>query len=254
MAGKFYPADPSELRHLIENLLSGTEQGTGPAPKALISPHAGLIYSGPIAASAYAQLLPFKETIRKVVLIGPAHYVFVPGMAVPTAEAFETPLGTVKVNRELLEKARKFPVVKESDAAHAPEHCLEVQLPFLQVVLKEFEILPLLAGQIDGEEIAQVLDSLWGGAETCFIISSDLSHFLPWQAARKLDTTTADAIENLKPELIGEHQACGRLPIKGFLESASRHSLKGTLLDLRNSGDTAGGRDRVVGYGAFAFS
>ena len=254
VAGKFYPTDPLELRRLIENLLSGTGQNSGPAPKALISPHAGLIYSGPIAASAYAQLLPCRETIRKVVLIGPAHYVFVPGLAVPTTEAFETPLGPVKVSRELMDKARTFPIVRESDDAHAPEHSLEVQLPFLQVVLKDFEVLPLLVGQATPAEIAEVLDAVWGGPETCLIISSDLSHFLTWQAARKLDTTTADAIEHLKPELIGDHQACGRLPIKGLLESASHHHLKGTLLDLRNSGDTAGSRDRVVGYGAFAFS
>ena len=254
VAGKFYPTDPLELRRLIENLLSGTGQHSSPAPKALISPHAGLIYSGPIAASAYAQLLPCRETIRKVVLIGPAHYVFVPGLAVPTTEAFETPLGPVKVSRELMDKARTFPIVRESDDAHAPEHSLEVQLPFLQVVLKDFEVLPLLVGQATPAEIAEVLDAVWGGPETCLIISSDLSHFLSWSAARKTDALTAEAIEKLQPDLISDHQACGRLPIKGLLESASHHHLKGTLLDLRNSGDTAGSRDRVVGYGAFAFS
>lgn len=254
VAGKFYPADPSELRGLVEDLLAEVERSPGPPPKAVIVPHAGLIYSGPIAASAYAELRPLRETIRKVVLIGPAHYVFVPGLAVPTSDAFETPLGLVKVSRELVDKARTFPIVRESDEAHGPEHSLEVQLPFLQVVLKDFEVLPLLAGQATPAEIAEVLDAVWGGPETCLVISSDLSHFLTWSAARKTDALTAEAIEKLQPNLIADHQACGRLPIKGLLQSASQHGLKSTLLDLRNSGDTAGNRDRVVGYGAFAFS
>jgi AmmeMemoRadiSam system protein B len=253
VAGKFYPADPAELRRTIEDLLAEVKTPPCSPPKALIVPHAGLIYSGPIAASAYAELKPLRKAIRKVVLIGPAHYVFVPGLAVPTSDAFETPLGSVRVSRELVDRTRTFPIVRESDEAHAPEHSLEVQLPFLQVVLKDFEVLPMLAGQVTPEEIAEVLDAVWGGPETCLIISSDLSHFLAWAAARKIDTLTAEAIEKLQPELISDHQACGRLPIKGLLKSASHHGLKSTLLDLRNSGDTAGNHDRVVGYGAFAF-
>jgi AmmeMemoRadiSam system protein B len=252
-AGRFYPADPTELRDLITVFLAQAPPATGPAPKALIAPHAGYIYSGPIAASAYAQLIPDRAVIRRVILLGPSHFVAVEGLAASSAEAFATPLGLVPVDMEALRQIASLPQVKVLDEAHAREHSLEVHLPFLQIVLDRFTIVPLAVGNAMPEEIAQVLEALWGGPETRFVISSDLSHYYDSQAAQRLDRSTAKAIEALKPEAVGEDQACGRIPIRGLLQAASRHGLRARTVDLRNSGDTAGPRDQVVGYGAFVF-
>jgi MEMO1 family protein len=253
VAGRFYPDDPVELRRLVNDLLAQVPPVTGPAPKAIIAPHAGYPYSGPIAASAYAQLAPAREVIRRIILLGPAHYVAVQGLATASAEAFATPLGVVPVDLEALRLVRSLPQVRELDEAHAQEHSLEVQLPFLQVVLDQFSVLPLAVGDAAPDEVMQVLDLLWGGPETRFVISSDLSHYHELQAARRLDQATAQAIEDLKPAAIGEERACGRISIQGLLQSARRHRLHARTLDLRTSGDTAGPRERVVGYGAFAF-
>jgi MEMO1 family protein len=253
VAGRFYPSDPTELRELITDQLAQVPSAKGPGPKALIAPHAGYLYSGPIAASAYAQLIPGRELIRRIVLLGPSHYVALKGLATCSAEAFATPLGMVPVDLEAVRQARALPQVQELDEAHAHEHSLEVQLPFLQMVLGEFKLVPLVVGEASPEEVSQVLDALWGGPETRFIISSDLSHYHDFQLARRLDDATAKAIEALEPEAIGEGSACGRIPIRGLLESAQRHGLRARVVDLRSSGDTAGPRDRVVGYGAFAF-
>ena len=225
-----------------------------PTPKALISPHAGYLFSGPIAASAYARLVPLRDTVRRVVVIGPSHYALFAGLAATGAQAFATPLGAVPVDTAAIrEICSRWPQVKVLEAAHAREHSLEVQLPFLQVVLADFKIVPLLAGDADDEEVAEVIESLWGGDETRFIISSDLSHYHDYAAARELDAATARAIEDLRPRDIGADQACGRLPIAGLLRAARRHGLHAGILDVRNSGDTAGSRDQVVGYGAFIF-
>jgi MEMO1 family protein len=253
VAGKFYPADPVELRNQVTDLLSRVQPAQGPAPKAVIAPHAGYIYSGPIAASAYARFIPGAETIRRVVLLGPAHYAAFPGLALPSVEAFATPLGVVPLDLEAVRQLLSLAQVKVHDAAHAPEHCLEVQLPFLQVLLREFKIVPLVVGDAGAEEIQQVLDLLWGGPETRFVISSDLSHYHDSQTARHLDRATAGAIEALAPERIGTEQACGFGPVRGLLQAARRHGLRARAVDLRNSGDTAGPRHQVVGYGAFAF-
>jgi len=253
VAGRFYPGDPVELRKSITDLLAQVPPAAGPAPKALIAPHAGYLYSGPIAASAYAQLLPARDQIRRIALLGPSHYVELNGLATSSADAFATPLGIVPVDTESVRAIRSLPQVSEFDEAHAREHSLEVQLPFLQCVLGEFTLVPLTVGEATPEEIGEVLDALWGGPETRFVISSDLSHYQDFQTARRLDQATAKAIEALKPAAIGEERACGGMPIRGLLQAARRHGLHARTVDLRSSGDTAGPRDRVVGYGAFVF-
>jgi len=272
VAGRFYPRDPVELRNVINNLLAqvtteaggepetpvpaggaGAAAGLRSGPKAIIAPHAGYPYSGPIAATAYAQLLPARDQIRRVVVLGPSHHVAVEGLATSSAEAFATPLGLVPVDVEAVRQARALPQVRELDEAHEYEHSVEVQLPFLQMVLGAFALVPLAVGDAAAEEVSQVLDALWDGPETRFVISSDLSHYYDFQTARRLDAATAKAIEALKPGDVGEEQACGRIPIRGLLETARRHGLRARTVDLRNSGDTAGPRDKVVGYGAFVF-
>ena len=254
VAGRFYPQHPAQLRRMVEDFLRQAGAAAGPAPKAIIAPHAGYIYSGPVAGSAYARLASSRETIRRVVLIGPSHYVSFAGLAATSAESFSTPLGVVPVDTAAVQDlCARLPQVVWRDDAHANEHSLEVQLPFLQVVLADFQLVPLLVGATGDQEVAAVLDMLWGGDETRFIISSDLSHYHDSDAARELDAATAGAIEDLRADALGENQACGCWPIRGLLRAAQGHSLKARTLDLRNSGDTAGPRHRVVGYGAFAF-
>lgn len=252
VAGTFYPASPPELLADVDALLRGAAR---PAlrrpPKALIVPHAGYPYSGPIAAGAYARLEPFAAGYRRVVLIGPSHRVYFTGLALPEAGAFATPLGPVEVDAEAVRVARDLAGVPVSAPAHAREHALEVQLPFLMRVLPRFTIVPLVAGEASAEEVAAVLDVLWGGPETLIVVSSDLSHYLPYDDARRLDAATAEEILSLGP--LRHEQACGATPVNGLLAVARRRSLSPVLVDLRSSGDTAGSHDQVVGYGAFAF-
>ena len=255
VAGLFYPGTREELAADVQALLVAARTRTTlpQAPKALIVPHAGYIYSGPIAASAYAQLDPRRQIIRRVVLLGPVHRVPVRGLALPGVETFETPLGTVPIDHAAAEQILTLRQVTTSRLAHAQEHSLEVQLPFLQQVLEKFTLLPLAVGDASAEEVAEVLDVLWGGPETLIVVSSDLSHYLPYEQARRVDADTCADIQSLHTALTHE-QACGGTPINGLLLAARRHHLIPTLLDRRNSGDTAGDRDRVVGYAAFAFS
>jgi len=254
-AGRFYPGNPAELRAMIENFLREAKPVAGPTPKAIIAPHAGYIYSGPIAASAYAQLAPARDTIKRVVLLGPSHFVSFDGLAATSAAAFSTPLGAVSVDTAAIaEICSRLPQVRVRDEAHADEHALEVQLPFLQVVLGDFKIVPLLVGEANDEEIAEVIEALWGGEETCFVVSSDLSHYHDYQTARQADSETARAIESLNARKLRGDLACGCRPICGLLSAAKEHGLRCRTVDLRNSGDTAGERDRVVGYGAFVFT
>lgn len=253
VAGAFYPAAAGELAREVAGLIAAARQpGTTDVPKALVAPHAGYIYSGAIAASVYAQLAPARTRIRRVVLLGPTHRVAVRGLALPAATGFATPLGVVEIDLPAVAALRGMPQVTESAAAHALEHALEVQLPFLQTVLDYFTLVPLAVGDATPEEVAQVLDTLWGGPETLIIISSDLSHYLAYRDAQKADRTTADAILRLSTD-IHHDQACGATPLRGFMLAAKQRGLKPALIDLRNSGDTAGDLDRVVGYGAFAF-
>jgi predicted class III extradiol MEMO1 family dioxygenase len=230
----FYPADPVELREMVQGFLAHAGKG-GKLPKAIISPHAGFIYSGPIAASAYARLYNGRDRIERVVLLGPSHRVPFQGLALTDAELFQTPLGQIPIDQEAQGLIRDLPQVKLLRAAH-------------------FKLVPLVVGEASGEEVAEVLQRLWGGAETLIVISSDLSHFHDYLTARKMDSATSEAIVTLHPEAIGYEDACGRIPVKGLLTLAQRVGLQGELIDLRNSGDTAGSKDQVVGYGAYAFS
>ena len=253
VAGMFYPDNPVLLQQQVESLLERDVAVTTP-PKALIVPHAGYIYSGPVAASAYLQLPQVRDRIQRVVLLGPSHHTAFSGLAASSAQYFSTPLGLVRVDQQAMDDILLLPQVHVLDEAHAQEHSLEVQLPFLQVVLgKDFGLIPLVVGEADAETVAQVIDILWGGPETLFVISSDLSHYLDYQTAQRLDNATSTAIEQLNPQAIDYRQACGRNPVAGMLQAAHQHGLQATTLDLRNSGDTAGTRDRVVGYGAYAF-
>jgi len=254
VAGMFYPASPQELSRDVDDLL-GQSAGGGLAPgfpKALIVPHAGYVYSGPVAAEAYDRLRPARGIVHRVVLLGPCHRVAVRGLALPDAAAFATPLGQVPLDREAMASLSDLPQVVVSSAVHAEEHALEVQLPFLQRVLGEFSLVPLAVGDATPAQVAEVIERLWGGEETLIVISSDLSHYHPYDAACAIDRGTAQAILDFSID-IDHEQACGATPVAGMLLAARRHALHADLLDLRNSGDTAGGRARVVGYAAFAF-
>ena len=253
VAGTFYPAEPAALSRLLGALLTDAVPSPGSsAPKILLVPHAGYVYSGPIAAQAYALLARWREPITRVVLLGPTHRVAVRGLAAPTVSAFETPLGRVPVDRAALAQLADLPQVVASDAAHTAEHSLEVQLPFLQAVLGAFTLVPLAVGEARAEEVAQVIERLWGGPETLIVISSDLSHYLPYARAQATDRATVERILQLDAALVPQ-QACGALPLAGALHAARAHGLVPRLLDLRNSGDTAGDRSHVVGYCAIAF-
>ncbi len=253
VAGTFYPADPAALNVQIARYLADVPpRHRAPAPKLLVVPHAGYVYSGPVAAHAYALLARWRARITRVVLLGPTHRVAVRGLAVPTVSAFDTPLGSVAIDRAALAQLADLPQVVASDAAHAAEHSLEVQLPFLQSVLGEFTLVPVAVGDARSDEVAQVVERLWGGDETLIVISSDLSHYLPYARAQTVDSATVDRILRLDDSLT-PHQACGALPLAGALRAARAHGLAPRLLDLRNSGDTAGDRSRVVGYCAIAF-
>jgi AmmeMemoRadiSam system protein B/AmmeMemoRadiSam system protein A len=253
VAGSFYPDDPAELAGTVAACLrDAASQSAAQAAKVLLAPHAGFIYSGPIAGNAYALLAPWRERIRRVVLLGPSHRVALRGLAAPHALAFATPLGDIAVDQAALAGLADLPQVAFSDAAHAQEHSLEVQLPFLQRALERFTLVPLVVGRATPGEVAEVLERLWGGDETLIVISSDLSHYLPYAEARARDRATIERVLRLDPDL-DSHQACGAAPLAGALIAARRHGLAARLLDLRNSGDTAGDRRRVVGYGAVAF-
>ena len=258
VAGGFYPDDPAALAGMVDSFLAAAKTrpkaGTArPLPKAIIAPHAGYVYSGAIAGSAYAPLGPARELIKRVVLIGPAHRVAVRGLAAPSVDAFLTPLGRVPLDRAAIEGLVRLGRVATFDRAHEPEHSLEVQLPFLQRLLADFSLVPLLAGAASPTEVAQVLEAVWGGPETLIVISSDLSHYHDYETARRLDGATMRAIAALDGGAIDDAGACGRIPIRGLLVAAKRRGLKPRIGDLGNSGDTAGPRDRVVGYGAVVF-
>jgi MEMO1 family protein len=253
VAGRFYPTDPVELELAVRQYI-GEAAAPVVRPKAIIVPHAGYPYSGPIAGSGYAQIVPLRGEIERVILLGPAHYVPVRGLAVSTADAFETPLGRIPLDQEAIETIASLPQVVFNDDAHAPEHSLEVHLPFLQVALGEFRLVPLLVGSVRPEAVAEVLERLWGGPETLIVVSSDLSHFHDHATATQLDQRTADCVRDFRIADLRGDRACGFLPIGGLLSVARRAGLRPAVLDVRNSGDTAGSKDRVVGYGAFAFS
>ena len=253
VAGMFYPGDPKALAAELDDML-GSVANLAPRlgfPKALIVPHAGYIYSGPVAAHAYDELAGARGVVRRVVLLGPVHRVAVRGLAAPNAESFATPLGRVRIDREALQALRDLPQVVTSDRAHALEHSLEVQLPFLQRQLGEFRLVPFAVGDATVDEVAQVIERLWGGEETLIVISTDLSHYRSYEGARAIDAATLARIAARAVDL-NHDEACGATPLNGFLSVARRRALPVRLLAACNSGDTAGGKDRVVGYSAFA--
>jgi len=253
VAGLFYPGDETELTMTVADLMRQVEPKPVAAPKALIVPHAGYIYSGPIAASAYSLLAPWHARIRRVVLLGPVHRVPVRGLALPGCRSFATPLGRVELDRAACEQLADMPQVTTYPAAHAAEHSLEVHLPFLQLLLDDFKLVPMTVGDASAKEVAEVLERIWGGDETLIVVSSDLSHYLPYRQAQAVDSATCQRILALDDD-IDHEAACGATPIRGLLVAAREHGLEATLLDLRNSGDTAGDKARVVGYAAIAFT
>lgn len=248
VAGWFYPSSAQELASSIDALLARVPAPRRGPPKALVVPHAGIVYSGPIAATAYAM---WRGLEGRIVLLGPAHHVGLRGLALPDATALETPLGRVAVDADAVEDIAHLPQVQQSAVVHRKEHCLEVQLPFLQRVLKDFTIVPFAVGDADRDEVAEVIDRLWDDSH--ILISTDLSHYLRWEDARRLDAQTADAILAMDADALSDDQACGNVPLRGFLDVARRRGLRARLLDLRSSGDTGGDKDKVVGYGAFSF-
>ncbi|UYM17368.1 AmmeMemoRadiSam system protein B [Endozoicomonas euniceicola] len=250
VAGTFYPDDPAILQKIVSNMLQETEQ-RDLSPKALIVPHAGYIYSGPVAASAYQLLEPFHDNINRVVLLGPSHQVAFEGLALPDADHFMTPLGSIHLDRPAMAALSRFSQVQTLSQAHAREHSLEVQLPFLQTCLESFSLVPLVVGNASALVVAEVIDFLWGKEDTLIVISSDLSHYHSYEEAQRRDNLTVKAIEQLTTDLTGG-QACGCCPINGMLKVAQRRGMEVQTLDVRNSGDTAGDKQRVVGYGAFA--
>lgn len=251
LAGTFYPRDAGALRAQVAELLAAADERGGALPKVVIAPHAALIYSGPIAASAFRAIAAASQ-VRRVVVIGPSHRFPFYGVALPSAAAFATPLGTLDVDPQLAADLRGVACVQVEDRAHDLEHSLEIELPFLQYLLGEFQLVPLVVGRSSAEEVAEVLARVWGGPETLVVVSSDLSHFLPYEVARRVDRTTAEAVLALRGPL-ATNQACGAWAINGLLPLVRRYGLMPELLDLRNSGDTAGDHSQVVGYGAFAF-
>ncbi len=259
MAGTFYPGTAPALAAEVEALLAAAPSATGLRPKALIAPHAGYRYSGPVAASAFALLradarppaAPSPTAIERVVLLGPAHRQFVQGLAWPGVSKLRTPLGEVAVDLEAIHGVARQLSISADAAAHAYEHSLEVELPFLQRVAPRAKVVPLLTSRAEPHQVAAVLEALWGGPETVVVISSDLSHYLPYEAGRERDRHTADQVLACEPVLTGD-DACGAVAINGLLVLARRRELRIELVDLRSSGDTAGPRDEVVGYAAFA--
>ncbi|MFG0333024.1 MAG: AmmeMemoRadiSam system protein B [Maioricimonas sp. JB049] len=252
VAGQFYPASAGELLSTIERLLDNAD-GTecAPAPKGLIAPHAGYVFSGPVAASGYRQLQPFRTRYRRVVLLGPSHHVAFDGLAASSADYFETPLGEIPVDVGMIGRLLEEEDVTVIDAAHIQEHSLEVHLPFMQVVIDEFTLVPLTIGRCTRHRMATLLETVWGGPETLIVISSDLSHYHPDSEARMLDAETSRAIEQLDPEPLTGERACGCVGIGGLIELARKHGLHIDTVDLRNSAQIVGRHGHVVGYGAY---
>ena len=259
VAGAFYPGEYQALKSEVDSLLANapTPSLYAPSsakPKAIITPHAGYIYSGLTAASVYKTLEPLAEIIKRVVLLGPSHKVAFRGLAYSSADYFQTPLGKIPIDHAAIKTIQSLPQITEMDIAHTNEHSLEVQLPFLQTVLKEFTLVPIVVGDAEPQEVAEVIDKLWGGEETLIVISSDLSHFHNYDQAREMDIHTKHAIEEFRFNDLSYEDACGRIPIQGLLKTAKERQLNITTIDVRNSGDTAGEKNSVVGYGAWVLA
>ncbi|WP_455202362.1 AmmeMemoRadiSam system protein B [Kaarinaea lacus] len=257
VAGMFYPSDPVELRAMVSSFLNSardTPIDKAATTKAIIAPHAGYIYSGPVAAHAYHYVESIKDKITNVVLIGPSHRVPLLGLATSSADYFATPLGNIPINRALTEKINELPFISELDQAHSMEHSLEVHLPFLQLTLNEFSLVPIVAGDASPEDVSELINLACSSEDTLLVISSDLSHYHDYQTAKRLDQDTCEAIEALDIRAVDSQHACGYIPVRGLLAYAREHKLAATTVDCRNSGDTAGPKDQVVGYGSYVFS
>jgi len=256
VAGMFYPGHPAELRAQISQFLNAVpgDDTEYEAPKAIVAPHAGYIYSGPVAAMVYARLIPIREQIKRVILLGPSHRVPFDGCAVSSAHYFKTPLGDIPLDTALISSLLEQHLARQLDQAHAMEHSLEVHLPFLQVVLKDFTLVPVVVGDASINEVSDLLEATWGGLETLIVVSSDLSHYHDYNTARQMDLTTSEHIAHLDYNALDGHLACGFIPMRGLLYLCKQRHLQGKIIDYRNSGDTAGPRDQVVGYGAYAFN
>jgi AmmeMemoRadiSam system protein B len=257
VAGRFYPGDADGLRAVVAGYLKEAADRTqrdADTPKALIVPHAGYAYSGPVAASAYSRIVGAGEKITRVVLLGPAHRLAFEGIALPCADGFETPLGIVSIDKDAVAQIAHLTQVHSLPSAHEGEHSLEVHLPFLQMLLETFLLVPLVVGSATAEQVAEVLETLWGGDETLIVVSTDLSHYHDYDTAQVMDNATSAAIEALDDRSIGFDDACGRVPLSGLLVAARAHGIAPRTVDLRNSGDTAGPRNQVVGYGAYVVS
>ncbi len=252
VAGMFYPGTAQELSTTLSELMQTASATSKERPYALIAPHAGYQYSGPVAANAYATLEPWADQIRRVVVLAPSHRLGFRGIATSSADVFQTPLGDIPVDCAAVKQLSTMSGVLRLDEAFAQEHALEVQLPFLQTVLAEFELVPLIVGEADIEDVSRVIDTLWS-PDTLIVVSSDLSHFLEYSSCQRRDRSTSTLIENMQADDIGPYDACGAFPVRGLLKSARRHGWRVRTLDLRNSGDTAGDKSRVVGYGAYEF-
>lgn len=256
VAGTFYPADADVLQQTVSGLLekAGAKDKPPASIKAMIVPHAGYIYSGELAAQAYASLQSVREKIKTVVLLGPAHKVYFPGIAAPAADEFKTPLGTIPIDTNTIERVlEKFPFVQRLPQPHRDEHSLEVQLPFLQELLEDFSLIPLVVGDSRPDQVDKIIGYLWGDETTLIVISTDLSHFHDYDTAQSMDGQTASAIESLQPQGLNGDYACGFLPVSGMLLAARRRQMWPERVGLCNSGDTTGERSRVVGYGAWLF-
>lgn len=252
VAGAFYPGDSAVLKSTVEALLAVGSENL-PIPKAIIAPHAGYVYSGSIAASAFACLAKVKDQIDRVILFGPSHRYPVQGLAVHSADFFSTPLGEIPIDRKSLDRILQLPQVMQIDEAFAQEHSLEVELPFLQCILNKFQLVPIVVGMATDAQVAEVMEMLWDGPSTLIVISTDLSHYQSYAVARQLDQLTANAIVALQTESVSNELACGGTAVRGLLEVAKKKALTAKIIDLRNSGDTSGKMDQVVGYGAFHF-
>jgi len=254
VAGTFYPARSGELHDMLETLLAVTPRDGQVPPKALIVPHAGYIYSGPVAATGYARLWPVADSVQRVVVMGPSHRVAFHGLAVPDDTIFRTPLGDIALDADTIQTLLSLPQVHLDNEVHRLEHSIEVHLPFLQEILDSFVLVPIVVGDAAPADVSEVISMLWDGPETLLVVSSDLSHYHDYETATRLDRATSHAIETLAFEKIGYEHACGRNPVSGLLLYARQHGLTVETLDLRNSGDTAGPRDQVVGYGTYVIS
>ena len=253
VAGDFYPSGAQELKRAVEALLSQAKKRELSGLCGVVAPHAGYVYSGPIAGKAFSLLAHSNDGPNRILLIGPPHYVPLRGIVAPSCSAFATPLGDVAVDVGAVESLRDAGLVTLDDTPHAPEHALEVELPFLQRVLEDFTIVPLLVGAASPEQVARVIETVLG-KRTLLVVSTDLSHYLDYATAERRDLATAGTIERLDYTTLGPNDACGFSALNGALCAASRCSWTVTRLDLRNSGDTSGEKRRVVGYGAWAFT